>query len=482
MTNSHFLQIKPSRRKSKIVATLGPASFAPESLRSLIQAGANVFRLNFSHGDYAQHLNTLTHVRAAAAELGAPVAVMQDLCGPKIRISKIESDFILIEDGSRVEICRAANHTGCESRLHVEGLDPGSILEVGQRVLLADGLIELKVVEIEKEVVVCKALSGGKVLSRQGIAFPDSHIDLPAATGKDMQDLQWGIEHDIDYVALSFVGCAEDVLRVRRVLDAKDSKAQIISKIERIQALDRIEEIIEASDGIMVARGDLGINVPLEYVPLIQRKLTRLANCAGKPVIVATQMLRSMISSTRPTRAEVTDVAVAVLMGADAVMLSEETAMGENPAACVKYLDLIASAADSEFDYERYRHDIRRTGQDTVPDSVAFASCAAAHKLGATALIAGTETGTSARLMAKYRPEQPLYGASSQAEALRRMALYWGVIPVQTPAFSSREEQVELSLAAVTEKFKLPKGSRAIITSGLSHSAGGTNAMQVRQI
>jgi len=481
MTASKFLDIRPSRRKSKIITTLGPASFAPETIRSLVQAGTNVFRLNFSHGDYAQHLNTLNNIRAVAAESDAPVAVMQDLCGPKIRISKIEGDTAVLEDHSRVELCQGENALSSASRIYTEAIDPARYLKAGERVLLADGLIELRVLEINHGIVTCEVVKGGKVLSRQGIAFPESDIDLPAATGKDMQDLAWGISHGVDYVALSFVGCAQDIIRVREAIEHAGSGAQIIAKIERPQALDHIEEILAASDAIMVARGDLGINVPLEHVPLIQRKLIRLANLSGKPVIVATQMLRSMINSTRPTRAEVTDVTVAVLMGADALMLSEETAMGEHPVACVKYLDSIAAAADAEFDYERYRLSMHKAESETVPDAVAYAACAAAHKLEAAALIAGTETGTSARLVAKYRPERPLYGATSCAATLRRMALYWGVMPVLTKEFSSRYEQIDLSLAAVATKAGLPKGARIVITSGLAHGAGGTNAMQVRE-
>jgi pyruvate kinase len=449
----------------------------------LIQAGANVFRLNFSHGSHEEHLAVLKDVRAISAEMGAWVAILQDLSGPKIRISNVEGDFCPITDGQTIELRVANGSLSNATTIFVETVNPMETLHPGHHVLLADGLIELMAETVSKDHVVCRVIKGGRIRSRVGIAFPDSDVDLPATTKKDLTDLDWGIANGVDYVAISFVRSASDVLNLRRILDEKGSAAGIIAKIERRAALENIEEIIKASDGLMVARGDLGLEVPLEQLPMLQRKLIEEANFRGIPVIVATQMMHSMITSVRPTRAEVSDIAAAVMSGADAVMLSDETAIGEHPAACVNYLSRISLAAEQAFAFEEYKLRLRNSDSYTVPDAIAYAACAAAVKTAAEAIVACTETGTSARLVAKYRPQQPLYGVSRKETTLRRMALYWGVKPCAFESAENHTDEIESALKVVQKREQLLNGARTVVTGGrFTKTPGATSVLEVREL
>jgi pyruvate kinase len=471
------------QRKTKVVATLGPSSRAPEKIRELIQAGANVFRLNFSHGSHAEHLAVLKDVRAIASQIGAHVAILQDLSGPKIRISNVEGDFCPIQDGAPIELRAANGNLSNATAIFVESVNPIKTLQPGHHVLLADGLIELVTDAVASDHVKCTVIKGGRIRSRVGIAFPDSDVDLPATTEKDLKDLEWGIANEVDYVAISFVRSASDVIGLRKILDKNGSAAGIISKIERRAALENIEEIASASDGLMVARGDLGLEVPLEQLPMLQRRLIEEANFRGIPAIVATQMMHSMITSVRPTRAEVSDIAAAVMSGADAVMLSDETAIGEHPVACVGYLSRIALAAEQTFAFEEFKLRLRNSDSLTVPDAIAYAACAAAVKTGADAIIACTETGTSARLAAKYRPQQPLYGLSRKETTLRRMALYWGVKPCAFESAKNHVDEIESALKVVQDLENLENGSRAVVTGGrFTQTPGATSVLEVREL
>ena len=470
-------------RRTKIIATLGPSSRGPEKIRSLIEAGANVFRLNFSHGSHEEHLSVLKDVRKVSAEMGAWIAILQDLSGPKIRISNVEGDFCPISDGDTIHLRVSEGQLSNATAIFVEAVNPMKALKSGQRVFLADGLLELTAEEVKSDHVVCRVAKGGRIRSRVGIAFPDSDVDLPATTKKDLHDLEWGIKNGVDYVAISFVRSAEDVIKLRHVINDKGSSAGIIAKIERRIALENIDEIIAASDGLMVARGDLGLEVPLEQLPMLQRRLIEESNYRGVPVIVATQMMHSMITAVRPTRAEVSDIAAAVMSGADAVMLSDETAIGEHPQECVRYLSRVALAAEQTFAFEEYKLRLRDSDSATVPDAIAYAACAAAIKTSAAAIIACTETGTSARLIAKYRPHQPLYGLSNKESSLRRMALYWGVRPISFTHGQSHETEVEEALKIVQARQQLANGSRSVVTGGHStRTPGSTSILEVREM
>lgn len=472
-----------SYRKTKIVATVGPACRSPEVIKEMILAGTNVFRLNFSHGTWDEHTEELKTIRQVSAALMMPVAVLQDLSGPKIRISKIDGDFVALPDAATVELRPSDGSESTATKIFVEGLDPSKVLKAGEQVLLADGIIELKAFKVEPGVVQCTAVKGGRLRSRVGIAFPDSAVDLPATTDKDIKDMMWGIKNKIDYVAISFVNSAADVLMLREVIRREGGDIKIISKIERKSALSNIIEIMDASDGIMVARGDLGLELPIEQLPMLQKRLIEQSNYRGIPVIVATQMLQSMITSIRPTRAEVSDIAAAVMSGADAVMLSEETTIGQHPVECVRYLGKIAQEAEQSFAFEEYKLRLRDSDRATVPDAVAYAASAAAVKVNAAAIVACTETGTTARLVAKYRPQQPLYGVSSSPSTLQRMSLYWGVIPIPCSPMSSHDDEIEHALVQVQKRENLANGSRTVVLGGIAvRTPGSTSVLEIREM
>lgn len=475
---------KRPHRKTKIIATLGPATNTTESILELIKAGVDLFRLNFSHGSHEEHSATLSKVRTAAQQSGRPIAILQDLSGPKIRITEVaDGELPQLIDGSTVTLRFSKTEKSTAKDIYLPFLDPTTFLQVGNQILLADGLLELTVEKVAKDFTECIVSKGGRLRSRVGIAFPDNDIDLPATTEKDMRDLNWGIENDVDYVAISFVNSAMDVLKLRDEINRQGGKARLISKIERKSALKNIREIISVSDGLMVARGDLGLELPLEKVPRVQKKLIEQANFHGIPVIVATQVMHSMVTSVRPTRAEVSDIATAVMEGADAIMLSEETAIGDNPTLAVSHLSKIALEAESEFDFSEYRPRLKDADTETVPDAVAYAAAAAAIKVKADALIACTETGNSARLIAKYRPQQPLYGASSSERTCRRMCLYWGVKPIKFSAPDSHQDELESALKSIQEEGGFENGSIAVITAGLSvRTPGSTSVLEIKEM
>ncbi|MEZ4754513.1 MAG: pyruvate kinase [Bdellovibrionota bacterium] len=474
---------KISNRRTKIVATIGPASKSEETITKLINAGANLFRLNFSHGTHEDHLIVLKRIRKASEDLGITVAVLQDLSGPKLRISNVKDDVVELGDRSTVQLRKADGSETSTEVIYSELLDPVEIVKPGHEILLSDGMICLKAEVVKKDYVECKIVKGGRLRSRAGIAFPDSNVNLPATTEKDLVDLDWGIEHEIDYVAISFVQSASDVERLRKIISQKKSNCRIISKIERKAALENIYEILDSSDGLMIARGDLGLEMPLEKVPMLQKNLIEQSNYRGVPVIVATQMLHSMVTSLRPTRAEVTDIANAVMSGADAIMLSEETAIGEHPAECVEMLDKIAVEAEKSFTFNEYKLRLRDSDTETVPDAVAYAACAAANKVNAGVIIACTETGTSARLVAKYRPQQPLYATAVKDVTLRRMSLYWGVIPISSAHTDTHHDEVEMAMAKVQELERFPNGTLAVVTGGLAtRTPGSTSIMDIREL
>ncbi len=474
------------QRKTKIVVTIGPVSRSREVVRELILAGMNIARLNFSHGTHEEHTATLKLLREEAKKLGAPIAVFQDLCGPKIRIGHVENDEVLLIIGNKISLKAGRDlKLGTSSEISVEAFDPAQVLRAGEKVLLSDGQIELVVENIESNVVNCRILSGGKLRSRSGIAVPDSKLEIPCLTEKDLRDVEWGVKNEIDYIALSFVSSTKDIMDLRGRIQQLGADIPIIAKIERASALDAIGSLCEASDGIMVARGDLGLELPLERVPGAQKLIIETANLRGTPVITATQMLQSMVQNTRPTRAEVSDVYTAVLEGTDAVMLSEETAIGNHPVLAVQMLDRILRESECEFQYENYHPRYRAAVQGSVADAVCFAACGAATKISASAIVSCTQSGNSARLVAKYRPHQSLFGATSNKKAMARMALYWGVEPVffTLQDESTTEDEITLAMLAIRDQYGLKPGARVVVTAGLkTKTIGSTTLMEIREI
>lgn len=473
------------RRKTKIVATLGPASQSPEIIHELIRAGANVFRLNFSHGTHEEHSRLVSIVREESAKLDRNVAIFQDLCGPKVRIGEVEGGEVHLTEGQAIRLRPFDGSVGTNQTLYVQAFDPTLVIKPGEQAFLSDGQIELLAKTVSREAVDCLIISGGILRSRSGIAVPQSRLDLPCITEKDVRDIEWAVKADIDYVALSFVRRASDIQELRERLSGHGVSLPIIAKIERAKVMDELGEVVEAADAVMVARGDLGLELPLERVPGAQKLIIEQANLAGTPVITATQMLRSMIREQRPTRAEVSDVCTAVRDGTDAVMLSDETAIGKHPVQAVQVLDRILQEAEHEFVDELSHGGVRRQDRATVSDAVCFAATSAATKLHAAAIIVCTQSGHTARLMAKYRPLHNVFAVTPEKRSLARMSLNWGIEPifVELPEEVSTDEEINLAITAVRDQYGLKPGSRVVVTAGLrTKRSGMTNVLQIREI
>jgi len=411
-------------RKTKIVATLGPATNSEEKIEELIKAGVDTFRFNFSHGDHETHRENLKKVRKIAEKLNKPVAVLQDLSGPKIRIGEVKEPFYL-HYGDRVKIVKYKVVGDKENK--TLSLNYPSILDQlkkGDMIYIADGLIRLEVVEKFEDGVVAKVVVGGIISSRKGVNFPNANINISAITEKDIKDIEFAVKEEIDVIALSFVKTAEDVKKAKEIIKSFGGDQPLFAKIEKHEAIDNIDEIIEVADGIMVARGDLGVEIEMEKVPIIQKQIIKKCNHAGKPVITATQMLTSMLSSPRPTRAEVSDIANAVLDGTDAVMLSDETAVGKYPIEAVKVMSRTIIEAEKIYRYHR-KYDVH--GDRTL--SIAYSSSELAEKIDAKAIAVFTKSGRTALNVSKFRPKAPILAITHDDKTLRRLNLVWGITP-----------------------------------------------------
>ena len=468
-------------RKTKIVCTIGPSSSSAEVIDAMIESGMNVARLNFSYGDHGDHEAKIKMIRDRARALGATVAILQDLAGPKIRVGLIANPGALLEPG-RDFILTSLQVEGNSSRVSVSYPNlPGEVKE-GDRLLLADGLMELVVVGATATEIKCRVITGGILTSHKGINLTTGTIHAPSLTEKDREDLLFGLEHEVDYIALSFVKTADDIRTIKEIISKQGHKAPVIAKIEKHEALERLDEIIEISDGIMVARGDLGVEIPPEDVPLIQKNIIQKANDAGKPVITATQMLRSMVNSPRPTRAEAADVANAVLDGTDAVMLSEETASGSYPVEAVRFMNRIATKAETGFPYERFLH---LTPQKEVSPSVAHASCVLADHLNAAAIVAHTRSGRTAEYISRFRPSQPIIALSPDEKTLRKLSLFWGCLPCLTAEPQSTDDMIANVAQAVLATGEVKAGDILVITLGHPDpiwKSGITNMIRVKQL
>ncbi len=408
-------------KKVKIVATVGPSSNSEDSLKSLIEAGVDVFRLNFSHGDHNTHRENIEKIRKVSKKVGKEIAVLQDLSGPKIRIGDLEKPFYLhYEDKIKIVKRQIVGNREKISLNHPEILDQ---LKVGDRIYVADGMIRLKVIDTDEEGVLCSVIVGGMLSSRKGVNFPNIKLDIPALTEKDKKDILFGIEAGIDIVALSFVKSADDVVETKDFIKKNGGDPPVFAKIEKHEAVDNIDSIIKEADGIMVARGDLGVEIDMEKVPVIQKMIIKKCNDAGKPVITATQMLTSMLTSPRPTRAEVSDIANAVLDGTDAVMLSDETAVGKYPVEAVEVMH--RTIVETEKIYKFYRE--RPVSDPTT--AVASAGSNIARDVKAKAIVAFTRSGRTAVNVSKFRPECRILGITHDIKTFRRLNIVWGVQP-----------------------------------------------------
>ncbi|ALC18285.1 pyruvate kinase [Desulfuromonas soudanensis] len=470
--------------RTKIVATIGPACDSEEMLRALMEAGAEVFRLNFSHGAQEGKGELIRRIREISRLRQRAVAILGDLQGPKIRAGQMDGGEVSLRTGEEVTIT-TRNVLGTRTLIPTTyDKLPGDVL-VGDRILLDDGLLELAVLAISGDEVRCRIVEGGVLKDRKGINLPGVKVSSPALTAKDRDDLQFCIGEGIDYVALSFVRSATDVQELRDLLQAAGSEIRIISKIEKPEAVADFDAILEASDGIMVARGDLGVEMSPEKVPLIQKRIIRKCNAAGKPVITATQMLESMIEHPRPTRAEISDVANAILDGTDAVMLSAETASGKYPVEAVSVM--VRVATDIEGDrtlHEGYYHPSPLVQRfPSLPEAIGQAACRVAENTGAAAILAFTQTGSTAALVAKYRPALPIYAVTPSQRVRRQLALYAGVRSLRVDIEGDTEAQIRAVEEAVLAAGVLQRGDVVVITMGSPVSAPGTtNLLKVHRL
>ena len=468
-------------RSTKIVATIGPASREPEVLERMVRAGMDVARLNFAHGTAEEHAETVRRVRAAAQAAGREVGVLQDIPGPKLRLGPVAGELAQLETGSRV-ILTPEQIEGDARRLPVAWPGFAELVAPDDIVYLADGAIRLRVCEVRDGDVEVEVEVGGAVASRQGLNLPNVTMSLPAVSEADLRMIDAGIEMGVDLMALSFIRRGEDLLPVRERLEAHGSDIPVIAKIEKPQAAANAEEVVEAADGIMVARGDLGIELPIEQVPLVQKRLLHVAGQRAKPCITATQMLESMISSTRPTRAEVADVANAIFDGTDAVMLSQETAVGRDPAGAVEMMASIARATEEELPYWRLLTERGLRGGDESA-SIAFGAVGAVYQLGLRALVCPTMTGRTARLISSHRPQVPTLALSPRIEVVRRCAIYWGVLGRLMEEPHDTPELLEACERAAVEAGLCTSGDKIGITAGLPAGlAGGTNLFKVQRV
>lgn len=470
-------------RKTKIVSTIGPASESPEMLRKLIQAGVNVIRLNFSHGDFEEHGNRIKNARKVCEELGTQVAIMLDTKGPEIRTGKLKEESVTLIQDHYITLT-TEDIEGDETILSVSYESLPADVEVGSTILIDDGLIELEVIEKDNRTIKCKIINGGTIKSRRGVNVPGVSISLPGITEKDANDILFGIEQGVDFIAASFVRKAEDVLEIRELLEKYDaSHIQIISKIENQEGVDNLDEIIEVSDAIMVARGDLGVEIPAEEVPLVQKTIIEKCNLAGKPVITATQMLDSMQRNPRPTRAEASDVANAIFDGTDAVMLSGETAAGKYPVESVQTMASIALRAESGFKHKEIFSKQIKAQQTSVTESISQSVAISSHDLEAKAIITATHSGYTARMVSKYRPKAPVIAITPDEHVMRRLCLVWGAYPVKAKQAETTDEMFTEAVDRSVEAGYVSLGDLVVITAGVPVGRSGTtNLIKVHHV
>jgi pyruvate kinase len=466
-------------RRTKIVCTIGPASDSEAMIAKLIAAGMNVARLNFSHGTPEYQRGLIRRLKMVRTAMNKPVAILQDLQGPKIRIGVIASGVAALQPDQEF-ILTADDVLGDAHRASVSHKSLPHEVKEGHPILLADGRIELRVERIVPPDIYCRVIIGGQISSHKGLNLPASQVHVDSLTKKDRKDILIGLEEGVDAVALSFVRKANDVLACRKVIQDHGGDVPIIAKIEKHEAVDNIESIMEVSQAIMVARGDLGVEIDLEKVPLVQKAIIRKCNAIGKPVITATQMLQRMVDNPRPTRAEATDVANAILDGTDAVMLSDETAAGKYPTEAVIMMDRIARTAETCLDEMKFESIPIMAG---TRDAISRATYFVAKEIGAAAIITPTWSGSTACLVSRFRPKQPIIATTPNEGALDFLSLCWGVIPISIPASETLDDMIRFSIDAARHAGHLESGQQVIITGGAPlHVAGKTNFIKVERV
>jgi len=470
-------------RKTKIVCTIGPSSESLENTKKLIAAGMNVARLNFSHGDYEEHGNRIKAIRQASKELNKTVAILLDTKGPEIRLGKLKEEPIELTQGEFITLT-TEEILGDIQRVPVTYKELPSDISVGSTILIDDGLIGLTVLDIQGTEIKCQIVNSGQIKSKKGVNVPGVAISMPGLTEKDVNDIKFGIEVGVDFIAASFVRRASDVLEIRELLERHDARyINIISKIENQQGVDNLDEILEVSDGLMVARGDLGVEIPAEEVPLVQKMMIEKCNRAGKPVITATQMLDSMQRNPRPTRAEASDVANAIFDGTDAIMLSGETAAGKYPVESVQTMSRIAERAESALHYREIFTKQAKAQQTSVTEAISQAVANSALDLDARAIVTSTESGYTARMVSKYKPKSPIIAVTPVEQVLRRLQLVWGVLPVKGVSASTTDEMFEIAVEGALESGIVRLGDTIVITAGVPVGRSGTtNLIKIHNV
>ena len=469
-------------RRTKIVATIGPSCREPKTLERLVEAGVDVFRLNFSHGDHAQHLEVIESAREIAARRGHPIALLQDLSGPKIRTGKVKGGGeIELRDGARVDITTDETVEGTPELISTTYDPLPRDVAPGDKILLDDGNLELRVLSSAGERVTTEVVHGGTLKPNKGMNLPGVKLSTPALTEKDRRDLAFGVKEGVDWVALSFVRQAADVEETKRLIRSLGGTVPVIAKIEKREAIDDLPPILAAADGLMVARGDLGVELSTEEVPTLQKRIIRMANAAGKVVITATQMLESMIENARPTRAEASDVANAILDGTDAIMLSAETAAGRFPVESVATMARIARYTEKNYG-PRSPGSASQGQGSVVARSLARVAAMVAEELDCKLILAFTESGSTARLVSSFRPRAPIAAITFNDDAYRRLALWWGVIPVKSTFAASTDDMIVKGEDLLKQRGLAAAGDTVLMLAGQQHTAGATNMMRVHTI
>ena len=469
-------------RKTKIICTIGPASESEEKLRELMIAGMNVARFNFSHGSHEEHKKKFDRVIKISNELGIPVATLLDTKGPEIRLKDIEGGKTELVAGQKF-ILTTEDILGNNEKVSITYKNLKNDISVGTTILIDDGLIEMVVDSIEETDIICTVVNGGPISNHKGVNVPGAVLSMPYISEVDRSDIMFGCEMGFDFIAASFVRCKEDILEVRKILDEHNSHMKIIAKIENMQGIENLEDILTVSDGIMVARGDMGVEIPMEEVPVVQKRMIKMAEAQGKHVVTATQMLDSMIKNPRPTRAEVADVANAIYDGTTAIMLSGESAAGLYPVEAVKTMSQIAERAEQDIDYNSRMKRREHIDSFDVTTAISHATCTTAMDLKVAAIITVTISGFTAGMISRYKPSCPIIACSVSPRICRQLSLSWGVTPIWIARESTAEDLFDEAVRAAEEAGYIKKGDKVVLTAGVPLGVSGrTNMLRVVEV
>ncbi|MCF8009963.1 MAG: pyruvate kinase [Clostridiales bacterium] len=469
-------------RRTKIVATMGPSVDENEILKNMIEAGMNVARLNFSHGDHKEHLKRINAIRKVASDTCKNISILMDTKGPEIRIGEFENEAVTLNKGDKFTLT-TREIKGNKEIVSVSYKNLPDDVSVGNTILLADGLISLEVLNIQDTDIECEVKNGEQISNNKGVNLPAVSVNLPPITEQDREDIEFGINNNLDFIAVSLVHKPDDIISVKRMLEEKNASIDIIAKIENREAVNNIDRIIKISDGIMVARGDLGVEIPAEEVPLLQKIIIDKCNRAGKPVITATQMLESMIDNPRPTRAEASDVANAILDGTDAVMLSGESAAGKYPVEVITTMACIARTAESGINYKELLERKGRSLSRTITDAISYATCSTAHDLEAAAIISSTESGYTPKMVSKYKPRAPIIAVTPNTRVQRKLSLIWGIEALQVDYTKDTDSMISTAVEVSLNESLVKPGDLVVITAGVPVAVHGTtNLLKVHTI